>query len=130
MLADDEDLVHHLLRLHLDAGVLVSPDQPADLTNKLPYLVARRVAGAARHPRMLGAPVFDLQAYATTRRAAKDLCRDACLVLFTAADRQEVTPYGHVARYDEASGPVPLPSEVNGVWRFQASVSLLVRPPA
>lgn len=124
-LPDPEDLVLFLLN---GLAPTVSVNQPADLATRLPYLCARRVGGAARHQRMLDGATFDVQAYACTRRAARDLCAAAGLALFTAWDSQTVTPYGHVSAHREISGASELPSGVEGVWRFQATHALQIRP--
>lgn len=127
VLPDTEDLILHLLRATI-TDATISPDMPADVISRLPYLTAHRIGGAARHGRLLDQALIDMQAWATTRRAARDLCARACLVLWDAYDRQTVTPYGHISLDSELSGPSELPSDVNGVWRFQATHQINIRP--
>jgi hypothetical protein len=125
-----DGLVVAILRAALTAevGTLV----PHDLYGSpRPFVLARRVGGAAILPGHLDGATVDVQAYAATRRAAAELAELARTALYVAWRDQTVFPDGHVAGYGEISGPAELRTngQPDGLYRFQATYSLALRPP-
>jgi hypothetical protein len=94
------------------------------------YLMARRVGGAATDPRGVDDALVDIQTWAGTDAAAEDLAQSAVDTLYRASlTPQTVIPgLGHIANFREESGPVDLPAGDHGMYRYQATVSLVIRP--
>ncbi|NGO71449.1 hypothetical protein [Streptomyces boncukensis] len=99
----------------------------------LPFVLARPVGGAAVDMRFLGRAVVDVQCWAETDRAAEDLAANARTALVTAWRAQTVIPaVGSIGFLTERAAPALLPDErtPDGVYRYQASYELTVRPTA
>lgn len=103
---------------------------PDDLLSRLPFALVRRFGGAAVDLRFLDRATVDVQAWADTRRGAWDVVDAVRTVFIDAAHNQTTFPLGHIARCVEVIGPSELRSvdQADGVWRFQASYSLFLRP--
>ena len=114
-----------------DAGV--GTEQPADVMARLPYLVARETPGAGdTDDRFAQAVGVQLDAYATTRREARQLAGMALLLLRQAQRDQTVTPDGYLAQLTVTAFPFELreADQPSGFARYVATVSTIVRPPA
>ncbi|AJT67444.2 hypothetical protein T261_5828 [Streptomyces lydicus] len=108
---------------------------PDDWAQRLPLVVARRVAGAAPEPRGLDAALIDVQTAATDRRAAHRLARQARVVLFDACAAQfaDAEAEGYLSRFRaETSGPAEIrdthPTPGADLFRFQATYRITARP--
>lgn len=104
---------------------------PADLLASLPFATASRIGGAAVDPRFLDSATFDVQTWAGTRKAAFDLaaaCRAALLDAWLNATVYE--DLGHISSFREITGPAEIrtPDQADGLWRFQATYTLTLRP--
>jgi hypothetical protein len=112
-LPDADALVLEVLRDAVD-GQEFGTQIPADLLNSLPYVTVRRVGGASVDPRFLDRATFDVQTWASTRKAAVDVaiaCRNA---LRDAWLNGTVYDLGHIAAFREITAPNELrPSVAN-----------------
>jgi len=130
LLPDAERLVLALLRPRLPTvslGTLI----PDDIADRVPYVVIRRVAGAAIDARFLDQPVVSVDAWHATKLGAADLAEDVRAALVEAWERQTVTDFGHLAYFREESGPTELTTgeHTDTLHRYQASYALATRPP-
>lgn len=129
-LLPDVDLLVREVVTSAVPGVNVGTMIPADLADRLPFVMARRVGGTAVHPRFADRALVDVQVWASDRKTASDLAESVRTALFLAWERQTVTPYGSIGAYAETAAPTELRDETtpDGVYRFQATYSLVVRP--
>lgn len=111
---------------------------PADLYERLPFVVARRIGGAPADNRFADRATVQVDVWAETRKAASDVASAIRFGFRDAVHNQTVFAAGHFARCDEISAPAELrtsgsviaSSEViaDNVWRFTALYSLVLRP--
>ena len=110
----------------------VGTKYPADLTARLPYLVARAVPGGdAVDPRFdTVRAVVQVDAFAATAPASHGLASGAMDALVAAWRNASVFEQGHLARVEVLSLPAELafPDAPSGLVRFTASYLLTVRP--
>lgn len=132
-MADVHALLLGLLRPALP-GVTVQTLIPADML--LPFVLARRSGGAALDGRLLADDAtVDVQVWAAGDpgdHAARVLAEQVRRALAGAWRAQTVVPgAGSIARYGEETAPVLLNDDtvLHGVYRYQATYQLLVRPP-
>lgn len=130
LLPDAERLVLALLRPRI-SSVQFGTAIPDDLASRLPFVVVRRAAGAALDPRFLDQPVVSVDAWHTSKSEASDLAEDVRVALLEAWERQTVTEFGHLAYFNEESGPAELRTgeQSDTFFRYQANYSLATRPP-
>lgn len=135
LLPDADELVRAALAAGLPAGTSVFTLWPDDWANRLPLVVAHRVAGAAPDPRGLDAALIDLQCAAVDRRAAHRLARQARAVLFDACAAQFSHPDadGYLSHFGtESAGPAEIrdnrPVPGPDLFRFQATYRITARP--
>ena len=132
VLPDVDELVTSALRAGLPDGVAVRVLWPADWVDVLPLVVARRVGGTAIDPIGLDAATVDVQAAATTRRAASTLARTARVVLLGACRVQWRGRDGYLSHGEDVSGPFELrtgePVAGPDFFRFQATYRVTARP--
>lgn len=131
---DAEALVLALLRDRPTlAGYRFGTQRPADLVDRLPFVLVERTGGAARHRSWRpGAAVvragLALQLWATPdRHAARTALLDVLAELYAA--RGVSTPAGVLVRVIESAGPAALPDAAvpPDVHRCAASVLLTAR---
>ena len=131
ILPDVDELVTDALRAGLP-GVTVRVLWPNDWAERLPLVVARRVAGAAVDPVGLDAAVVDVQVAAPTRREASALARTARTVLLVACRAQFRGTDGYLSHGEDVSGPFELrtgqPDSGPDLYRFQATYRITARP--
>ncbi|MDG4857358.1 hypothetical protein P8605_04165 [Streptomyces sp. T-3] len=135
VLPDVDELVRAALTAGLPSGTSVFTLWPDDWPQRLPLVVARRVAGAALDPRGLDAAVVDVQCAAPDRRTAHRLARQVRAVLFDACAAQFTYPEaeGYLSRFAaEPSGPAEIrdtfPTPGADLFRFQATYRITARP--
>lgn len=122
-----------VLRPQLEPATGVGTQQPADVMARLPYLVAREVAGGGDvDDRFAQSVSLQVDAYAATRRDARQLAGLALLLLRAAQRQQTVTADGYLAHLDVTSFPFELrePDQPSEFARYVATCSAMVRPPA
>jgi hypothetical protein len=122
-----------LLRAPLAAAysAAVGTLQPADVLARLPYLVAREVAGGGdADDRFAQAVSLQLDGYAADLRAARQLVSAALLLLRHAQQAATVTPDGYLAALTVTAYPAQLrePDQPDGMARVLASCTAVVRP--
>nr|WSZ97274.1 hypothetical protein OH820_17860 [Streptomyces sp. NBC_00857] len=134
VLPDIDELVRAALTVELPQAHVFTL-WPDDWVERLPLVVARRVAGAAPDPRGLDAALIDVQCASADRRAAHRLARQARVVLFDACAAQFTHPDadGYLSRFTaETSGPAelrdPHPAPGADLFRFQATYRITARP--
>lgn len=105
--------------------------QPADLLADMPCVVVKHIPGGTGiDPRFSASRVSaQLDAYATSKRAAFDLAvaaRDALVAAWRAGTR---TDFGVIARVLDAPDPAELrlPNQADGFTRYTSTASLIVR---
>ena len=104
---------------------------PADLLDSLPYATAVRFGGSSIDPRFLDSATFDVQTWAADRKDAFDLataCRNALRDAWI--NGTVYAGLGHISHFREITGPNELRTadQADGLWRFQATYSLALRP--
>lgn len=128
-LPDTDLLLTTIVRDVLPGSVTVATNLPPSLDGHLPYVLLRGISGGtSRGPRAAAAVVVDVQAFATTRQAARELAEDAALAIHGAREQATVTEYGYIGSAVDVSLPSELPDPERGVFRFQTSLSLILRP--
>ncbi|WP_394621301.1 hypothetical protein JNUCC0626_20050 [Lentzea sp. JNUCC 0626] len=113
-------------------GVRVVADLPTDLEDVLPVVQVTGVSGATGnrgwngHRWLTSSPRFDLDAYASTRADASDLCRtvQAWLAMLPGSTVGGAV----VAQVTEELGPDRRPDYNTRVSRYGATYALLIRP--
>lgn len=130
LLPDAERLVLALLRPRFPA-VSLGTAIPDDLANRVPYVVIRRVGGAAIDGRFLDQAVMSVDAWHTSKSAASELADEVRAALLVAWEDQTVTEFGHLAYFREESGPSELRTgeQPETLFRYPASYALAIRPP-
>jgi len=130
LLPDAERLALALLRPAFP-GVGFGTLIPDDVADRLPFVVVRRVGGAAIDSRFLDQPVMSVDVWHTSRAGAADLAEDVRVALFQAWERQTVTDFGHLAYFREEASPSELRTndQPDTLHRYQASYALAIRPP-
>ena len=128
-LPDADALALSIIRTAFPAAK-VGTQIPADLLASLPFGLCARFGGAAVDPRFLDRATFDVQTFGGSRKVASDFAYDIREAFRLAAANQTVYPLGHVARYREVTAPTELRTadQADGLWRFQATYSLFLRP--
>lgn len=111
-------------------GVGVGTLVPGDITDRLPYVVARTHGGDSRNPRFVFRATVQVDAYAAGRPDAGALAEQARLALHMAWLNQTVTTSGSFARFDVTSWPSEYrdPDAPSGMSRFTGTYALTVRP--
>lgn len=134
VLPDIDELVRAALAAGLPQAHVLTL-WPDDWGQRLPLVVARRVAGAAPDPRGLDLALIDVQTAATDRRIAHRLARQARTVLFDACTAQFTHPEaeGYLSHFGaETSGPAEIrdahPTPGADLFRFQATYRITARP--
>lgn len=132
MLPDADALLLSVIRAGTSA-VTVGTQIPSTLLEKIktkPFGTVKRIGGSAADPRYLDQATVDVQTWATSRKAAYDAAAVIRSTLLDAALDQTTFPLGHIARFVELSGISELRTadQAGGVWRFQATYSLFLRP--
>lgn len=114
----------------LNCGTQIYDKLIEDVTAGEPFAMVRRFGGAAVDPRFYDRATFDIQVWASTRKAAFDTSSAIREALLDAALNQTTFDEGHIARMVEVAGPSELRTadQADGVWRFQATYSLFLRP--
>lgn len=131
VLPDIEQLVSEFLRAQAEVTALVGQRVYTAVPNEptFPLLLLKRIAGSPvlSRPRVIDAPVVQLDAYGGTKKQAHTLIQTACAVV---AERIEgVHATGVVAGV--VFGPLswlPDPSYVPAKARFVADITFTVRP--
>ncbi|SDI41138.1 hypothetical protein SAMN05421505_14932 [Sinosporangium album] len=132
LLPSVHDLLLGLLRAPLAAaypGVTVGTLIPARMT--YPFVLVRRAGGATIDPRFLDRPLVDVQTWDTNDRQAENLVESARALLVLAWRRQTVVPgVGSISFFRDQAMSTLLPDQTvpDGVYRYQATVELAVRP--
>ncbi|PZG20599.1 hypothetical protein [Nonomuraea aridisoli] len=132
LLARVNDLLLGLLREPLKAdwpGITVGTLIPARMT--YPFVLARRAGGASIDPRFLDQALVDVQVWARTDSDAEDISEAARVLLVQAWRSQTVVPsVGSISRFRDQAAPDLLPGDEvpNGIYRYQATYELAVRP--
>ncbi|MEV3856064.1 hypothetical protein AB0J38_17285 [Streptomyces sp. NPDC050095] len=131
VLPDVDELVTSALREALP-DVTVRVLWPADWTERLPLVVARRVAGSAVDINGLDAAVIDVQCAAVSRRDASRLARITRAALLAACRSQFQGADGYLSHGEDVTGPVELrtgaPETGPDLFRFQATYRVTARP--
>lgn len=122
-----------LLRAALPA-VTVRAKIPDNLTQYLPVIVVRRVAGATRAPRFWDGPSINIQCWSDATAeldpdsAASDLADQVRRVLWEAWQNQTVTSAGHIVQLRESQGPTEVPDvDLPHLGRYVATYALRIR---
>ena len=127
--SDVHTLLLGLLRPVLPGTVGTALGRPAA---GVPVTLARRSGGAALDGRLLADDaVVDVQNWATGDHEARDLAKLARRTIANAWRAQTVgAGGGSIARFTEQAAPALLDDETvpHGVYRYQATYELLVRP--
>jgi hypothetical protein len=132
MLPRVNDLLMALLRPPLTADwptIRVGTLIPA--TMRFPFVLARRAGGAAIDPRFLDSALTDVQVWARSETMAEDISEAARVLLVQAWRSQTVVAgVGSISRFRDQAAPVLLPGDdvPNGIYRYQATYELVVRP--
>ena len=129
-LLPDVDLLVREIVTAAVSDVQVGTMIPPDLVDRMPFVMARRVGGTAVHPRFADRALVDVQVWAADRKVAADTAEAVRVALFRAWERQTVTAHGYIGAYSEIAAPTELRDETtpDGVYRFQATYALVVRP--
>lgn len=112
------------------APIPVRTLQP-DLSETLPVVMARKVGGTLIDPRALESAVVDVQCWHGSDADAADLAETVRQALISAWRQQTVVDgLASIAAYTEQSSPALLPDTTTpkGVWRYQATYELALRP--
>jgi hypothetical protein len=119
------------------AGAGVGTLQPADVIDRITgtagYLVAREVPGGGdTDDRFAQSVSVQIDAYAETRRGARQLAATALASLRRAQQVQTVTDGGSVAFLAVTAYPAELrePDQPDGFSRYVTAAAITVRPPA
>lgn len=130
LLPDAERLMLALLRPTFP-GVSLGTAIPDDLGNRVPYIVIRRVGGAAIDGRFLDQAVMSVDAWHTSKSDASELADDVRAALLEAWEAQTVTDFGHLAYFREEAAPSELRTgeQPDTLYRYLASYTLAIRPP-
>ncbi|WP_157745342.1 hypothetical protein [Nocardiopsis gilva] len=121
-----------VLRSALAPRVAVGTRIPGRM--RYPFVLARRVGGAAPDPRLFyDVALVDVQVWATSDAEAEDIAQQSRGALADAArPPQWAFPgLGHIQHFSEEAAPVDIPSDAedHGIYRYQATYTLTVRPP-
>lgn len=130
LLPDAERLALALLRPIFPAASFGTAI-PDDLANRLPYVVIRRVGGAAIDGRFLDQAVMSVDVWHSGKSAASELADDVRAALLEAWEQQIVTEFGHLAYFREEAAPSELRTgeQPDTLYRYLASYALAIRPP-
>lgn len=122
-------LLLELVRPAMPAGVTVKTRIPDTMPK--PFVLLRRSGGSWLDARGLDSAVVDVQTWATTDEEAEGLAERVRALLWSAYRTGATVPgVGSVSLVREEAAPVEMPSdsEDHGVYRYQATYTVNVRP--
>lgn len=129
LLPDADGIVLAVLRAMLPPTVQIGNLIPADLVDRLPYVVILRVGGTALDPRFADRALVNVQCWASSRQDSERLAQAVRDCLYLASRGGVTTDQGHISAFTEQAAPSHLDTgtEPSGVFRYQASYLLTTR---
>lgn len=128
---DADRLLTLVLRPGLFNVAEVGTLAPPDLTDHLPFVVARCYGGTSADPRLVFRASCQVDTYAPARPTAYSVAEAARGALLAAWLNQTVTTSGSIAGFTVTGWPAEVrdPDAPSGLVRYSAQYALTIRPP-